>query len=27
MMLAFARAAALRLAALGDPEGSYGLQA
>jgi len=25
MMLAFARAAALRLAALGDPEGSYGL--
>jgi hypothetical protein len=26
MMLAFARAAAMRLAALSDPEGSYGLQ-
>jgi hypothetical protein len=26
MMLAFARVAAMRLAALSDPEGSYGLQ-
>jgi hypothetical protein len=27
MMLAFARAAALRLSTLADPEGPYGLQA
>jgi len=27
MMLAFARAAALRLSALADPEGPYGLDA
>jgi hypothetical protein len=27
MILAFARAAALRLSALADPEGPYGLQA